>query len=71
MDKMKAEEIVERENEIDIHGQEDEQIYPMDGIKVDKGFYSVFELKRRYDVLVQRFANNYPKSLACFTDCTG
>lgn len=54
MDMMKKEEIVEHENEIDIHGQEDEQIYPMDGIKVDKGFYSVFELKRRYDALESR-----------------
>lgn len=25
------------------------QVYPMDGIKVEKGFYTVFELKRRYD----------------------
>ena len=54
MDMMKKEEIVEHENEIDIHGQEDEQVYPMDGIKVDKGFYSVFELKRRYDALESR-----------------
>ena len=27
----------------------EEQIYPMNGIKIDKGFYTVFELKRRYD----------------------
>lgn len=50
MDMMENEEIVvEHQNEINIRGQEDDQIYPMNGIKVDKGFYSVFELKRRYD----------------------
>lgn len=50
MDMMENEEIVvEHQNEINIGGQEDDQIYPMNGIKVDKGFYSVFELKRRYD----------------------
>ena len=27
----------------------EEKIYPMNGIKIDKGYYSVFELKRKYD----------------------
>ncbi|WP_158591201.1 hypothetical protein [Roseburia sp. 1XD42-69] len=29
--------------------RDEEQIYPMNGIKIDKGFYTDFELKRRYD----------------------
>lgn len=41
--------VVENENELEIEWQEEDQIYPMEGIKVDKGFYTVFELKRRYD----------------------
>lgn len=40
---------LENQNELEIEWQEEGQIYPMDGIKVDKGFYSVFELKRRFD----------------------
>lgn len=41
--------IIENQNELNIEWQEEDQIYPMDGIKVDKGFYTVFELKRRFD----------------------
>lgn len=41
--------IIENQNELEIEWQEEDQIYPMDGIKVDKGFYTVFELKRRFD----------------------
>ena len=41
--------IIENQNELEIEWQEEAQIYPMDGIKVDKGFYTVFELKRRFD----------------------
>ncbi len=41
--------VIENQNELEIERQEEDQIYPMDGIKVDKGFYSVFELKRRFD----------------------
>jgi len=41
--------IIENQNELEIEWQEEGQIYPMDGIKVDKGFYTVFELKRRFD----------------------
>ncbi|MDE7477827.1 MAG: DUF262 domain-containing protein [Lachnospiraceae bacterium] len=41
--------VVENQNELEIEWQEEDQIYPMEGIKVDKGFYTVFELKRRYD----------------------
>lgn len=40
---------IENQNELEIEWQEEGQIYPMDGIKVDKGFYTVFELKRRFD----------------------
>ncbi len=50
MDSMKIEEnVLEHQEELEIYcDQNGEQIYPMDGIKVDKGFYSVFELRRRY-----------------------
>ena len=41
--------IIENQNELEIEWQEEDQIYPMDGIKVDKGFYTIFELKRRFD----------------------
>ena len=41
--------IIENEDELNIDWQEEGQIYPMDGIKVEKGFYTVFELKRRFD----------------------
>lgn len=42
--------VLDNQNEeMDINGREDEQIYPMNGIKVDKGFYTIFELKRKYD----------------------
>lgn len=41
--------LVEHDDELDIKEHEEEKVYPMSGIKVDKGFYSLFELKRRYD----------------------
>lgn len=42
--------VIDNQNEeLDINGQEEEQIYPMNGIKVDKGFYTVYELKRKFD----------------------
>lgn len=42
--------VLDNQNEeMDINGREDEQIYPMNGIKVDKGFYTIFELKRKFD----------------------
>lgn len=41
--------LVENDDELDIKGHEEGKVYPMSGIKVDKGFYSLFELKRRYD----------------------
>lgn len=41
--------IVDNQDELNIAWQEEGQIYPMDGIKVEKGFYTVFELKRRFD----------------------
>lgn len=45
----KENEVMDNQEELNITWQEEEQIYPMDGIKVEKGFYTVFELKRRYD----------------------
>lgn len=45
---------VEHDDELDIKGQEEGKVYPMSGIKVDKGFYSLFELKRRYDATPKR-----------------
>lgn len=45
---------VEHDDELDIKGQEEGKVYPMNGIKVDKGFYSLFELKRRYDASPKR-----------------
>ncbi len=43
------EKVVENQEEIEINNQDESHLYPMSGIKVDKGFYSVFELKRRFD----------------------
>ncbi len=40
--------LVEHDDELDIKGPEEGKVYPMSGIKIDKGFYSLFELKRRY-----------------------
>lgn len=55
MDRIENEEIViDNQNELDVNNQEEEQIYPMNGIKVDKGFYTIFELKRRYDAPQKR-----------------
>lgn len=52
MDILKEKEdiVLDKEKEeLEINGQEEEQIYPMNGIKVDKGFYTVYELKRKFD----------------------
>lgn len=55
MDRIEKEELViDNQNELDVNNQEEEQIYPMNGIKVDKGFYTIFELKRRYDAPQKR-----------------
>lgn len=43
------ENVVENQGEIDINYQDESHLYPMSGIKVDKGFYTVYELKRRFD----------------------
>lgn len=45
--------IVEHGDELDVDAQE-EQVYPMNKVKVDKGFYTVFELKRRFDAKPKR-----------------
>lgn len=46
--------VLDHQDELDVNGQEEEQIYPMNGIKVDKGFYTIFELKRKYDAKQKR-----------------
>lgn len=46
--------VVDNPDELEISMQNEGQVYPMDGIKVDKGFYTVFELKRRYDANPKR-----------------
>ena len=46
--------LVEHGDELDIKEHEEGKFYPMSGIKVDKGFYSLFELKRRYDAKPKR-----------------
>lgn len=43
------EKVMDNQDEIEVNNQDESHLYPMSGIKVDKGFYSVFELKRRYD----------------------
>lgn len=43
------EKVMDNQDEIEINNQDESQLYPMSGIKVDKGFYTVYELKRRYD----------------------
>lgn len=48
MDKIE-EKVMDNQDEIEINNQDEGHLYPMSGIKVDKGFYTVFELKRRYD----------------------
>lgn len=45
---------VEHEDELEVKNQVEEKIYPMNGIKINKGFYTLFELKRRYDTLPKR-----------------
>ncbi|VDG73502.1 Uncharacterized conserved protein [Clostridium carnis] len=42
------EELLENEEELST-SFENKGVYPMSGIKVEKGFYTVFELKRKYD----------------------
>lgn len=45
--------IIDNEDELEINSQ-DENIYPMTEISVEKGFYTVFELKRKYDAKDKR-----------------
>ncbi|MBT9775975.1 DUF262 domain-containing protein [Clostridium sp. MCC353] len=47
-------ETVEHGYELEADGREEEQVYPMNKVKVDKGFYTVFELKRRFDAKPKR-----------------
>lgn len=53
MDKIE-EKVMDNQDEIEINNQDESQLYSMSGIKVDKGFYTVFELKRRYDAKNKR-----------------
>lgn len=46
----KKEDILEKGEELDAWYKEEYSIYPMKDIKIEKGFYSVYELKRKYDL---------------------
>lgn len=47
---LEQENVIENQDELEVNDDQNERsVYPMDGIKVDKGFYTVFELKHRYD----------------------
>ncbi len=54
MDKINDESILDNQDEIEINSAGEGNIYPMNEIKVDKGFYTVYELKRRYDAESKR-----------------
>lgn len=54
MGKLEQERIVEHEYGLDINNEDNIPVYPMNGIQVDKGFYTVFELKRRFDAKEKR-----------------
>jgi hypothetical protein len=45
--------VLERDEELDTDYKEEGAVYPMTYIKVDKGFFSVYELKRKYDTHVK------------------
>lgn len=47
-------ETVEHGYELEVDAQKEEHVYPVNNIKVDKGFYTVFELKRRYEATPKR-----------------
>lgn len=40
---------IDLERELDISFDNEDTIYPMNNLKVEKGFYTVFELKRKFD----------------------
>lgn len=42
MEKLGQERIVEHEEELDINSEDSGSVYPMNGIQVDKGFYTAF-----------------------------
>lgn len=44
-----SEVLIENEDELDASFTCDKSVYPMNHIKVEKGFYTVFELKRKFD----------------------
>lgn len=54
MEKLKQERVIEHEYGLDINKEDNIPVYPMNGIQVDKGFYTVFELKRRFDAKEKR-----------------
>ncbi len=49
-----GERFVEHEEERDIKNQEEGKFYPMNEIKMDKGFYTFFELNRRFNASPKR-----------------
>lgn len=52
---IEQEKTVENQDELEVNNNQNEgSVYPMDGIKVDKGFYTIFELKHRYDAKDKR-----------------
>ena len=54
MEKLDQEIIVESEYGLAINNDDNTSVYPMNGIQVDKGFYTAFELKRRFDAKERR-----------------
>lgn len=46
----KKEDILEKGEELNANYKDEDSIYPMKDIKIDKGFYSIYELKRKYDL---------------------
>lgn len=54
MEKENEAETIECEYGLEAGEQDDGQIYPMSKIKVEKGFYTIFELKRRFDANPRR-----------------
>ena len=44
------EDVIQNQEELDPNAVPDEEsVYPMKTIKLDKGFYTLFELKRKYE----------------------
>ena len=50
----KDDKVLENDDVLDPKMINDDNIYPMNNIKVEKGFFTVFELKRKYDMAEKR-----------------